>query len=157
MGYTHYWRTDDLSECDELIMEEASGVIRKILEKYSDMVQFEEDCEKKPECNNRIVRFNGIGEDGHETFWFDCMSRGFSFCKTARKPYDIVVCEILLVLKSFMPNLVISSDGFGGDEVEEEWVNAIGNVKEYGIHYQVSEDKDKGMFYPEFIRMEAQQ
>ena len=45
----------------------------------------------------------------------------FDFCKTARKPYDILVCASLIALKKHFGNDVkVSSDGD-----EEEWQPAI--------------------------------
>ena len=56
------------------------------------------------DVNDDGVCFNGIGGNGHEPF---CFTRepdslhgkegfGFTFCKTAQKPYDEVVCAVLL-------------------------------------------------------------
>ena len=42
---------------------------------------------------------------------------GFDFCKTARKPYDVVVCAALLAIKHHQgDNVEIRSDGDFGDE-----------------------------------------
>ena len=35
----------------------------------------------------------------------------FDFCKTARKPYDFVVCTMLLSLANHLENFEFSSDG----------------------------------------------
>jgi hypothetical protein len=64
------------------------------------------------------IFLNGIGSDGHETFalappnptpdgysgWWlgDTASGGNGFCKTARKPYDIIVCAVLCRAKMLM-------------------------------------------------------
>lgn len=73
-----------------------------------------------------MIRFNGMGENGHETFLFKLDSEKFNFCKTARKPYDLPVCKILLVLKHYMPNLELSSDGFSEGGYEEcNWPEAV--------------------------------
>ncbi|EXJ68969.1 uncharacterized protein A1O5_07904 [Cladophialophora psammophila CBS 110553] len=43
------------------------------------------------------VQFNGIGEDGHETFLLRKENiTSFDFCKTVQKPYDLTVCLVLL-------------------------------------------------------------
>jgi hypothetical protein len=110
-------------------------------------------------ANEKMIRFNGIRDDGHETFVFfnkkvQCAearkwgsNTGFAFCKTARKPYDIVVCEVLLVLKRFMPNLDVGSDGFSGylkePKLDGMWPEAIENVKQYGINYQMVVEKER--------------
>ena len=155
MGYTHYTKTDNWDKQDELGWEKAIKIVRKILKKYANVVQFEFDDDKKPVCTKKMIRFNGIGDDGHETFIllnaehqsnFDYNST-FSFCKTARKPYDIVVCEVLLAVNALCPHLSISSDGFSGylktKEIDGEWQNAIDNVKEYGINYHVEVTEER--------------
>ena len=90
-----------------------------------------------------MIWFNGKEENdqGHETFHLERKSTEesyrttplknsatgeiledsdkeecFTFCKTARKPYDIVVCCCLVIVKKHLGDLItISSDG---DEVE---------------------------------------
>lgn len=73
------------------------------------------------------VGFNGAGfEDaGHESFWVERSMKGaaewemnstkterFMFTKTAHKPYDVLVCAVLLVLKDVAPDAwVVTSDG----------------------------------------------
>jgi len=45
--------------------------------------------------------FNGVGEsDGHESFIIDFTTINNDSTKTNRKPYDIIVCLILLSLKN---------------------------------------------------------
>ena len=51
---------------------------------------------------------------GHETFEIQrqVKEREYNFCKTARKPYDLMVCTCLILLKWYFKDLVsISSDG----------------------------------------------
>jgi len=68
-----------------------------------------------------------LGKDdpalGHETFIVlrkvgsvdqvieDGDPRHFSFCKTARKPYDLMVTACLILYKHYFPEVRISSDG----------------------------------------------
>lgn len=97
-----------------------------------------------------MIGFNGIEENGYETFLVHnsddqggYSNKGFTFCKTARKPYDIVVCEVCLVLNAFCHHFDLSSDGFSGYVSEQvdgvhldgTWDQAIENVKEYGLDY----------------------
>lgn len=53
------------------------------------------------------IHLNGVGDDGHEPL---CLNRhgnaGFSFIKTARKPYDEVVACILLRAAVLAPTCV---------------------------------------------------
>lgn len=75
------------------------------------------------------VAFNGDGDWGHESFWVPQDASGekyssidketglmFGFCKTARKPYDTMVCLALISMKRwFMKDVLISSDGDRSD------------------------------------------
>jgi len=72
------------------------------------------------------IRFNGAEPLNLEAF---DLSRGpaeFEFCKTSRKPYDLVVCGVLLVAKAVQPSLSIESDG-GAVEWRPayEWVRSV--------------------------------
>jgi len=147
MGYTHYMGADNWDRKDELGFEKALPIVRKILKRYKDLVQFECDNSKRPVVSKKQIRFNGIGEDGHETFMISNSSFEFNFCKTARKPYDVVVCEVLLVLNAFCPHLSISSDGFSGylkdPQLNGSWSEAIQNVGQYGIMYHSEVTKER--------------
>jgi hypothetical protein len=158
MGYTHYWDTKKWSKKDVEGYKTARPIIQDILNRYASIIQFEHDQQQKPVANTKQIRFNGIGEEGHETFLFHVRKNQgytrndgtkynttFNFTKTARKPYDIVVCEALLVLKAHMPGLSISSDGFyfSNGRLDGEWNEAMGNVAElYGIHYKIGTNED---------------
>jgi len=82
---------------------------------------------------------------GHETFdirpapkkceWGKD-SDGFSFCKTSRKPYDLMVKAVLIVCKHYLKDDIdISSDGDGEDWIEAaKFVQSIlGYVSEYVV------------------------
>jgi hypothetical protein len=152
MGYTHYIKTPNWNNRDEKGWEKALPIVKKILKKYKDILQYELDDKRKPVANKKMIRFNGIGEDGHETFLVKnnavqtdsgYTDPSFCFCKTARKPYDIAVCEVLLVLKAYCPHIEIGSDGFYGSLAEQTdgvtmdgtWDQAMQNVKEYGLDF----------------------
>jgi hypothetical protein len=90
---------------------------------------FEDTIPEQAEVSDYQIRFNGVGNDGHETFilkksgWeFKDVDRPnhlqFNFCKTARKPYDLAVGLVLLVAKNHSPNSIrVSSDG----DWESDW------------------------------------
>lgn len=86
-----------------------------------------------------MIWFNGIGEDGHETFVFEQshtissydrkneQGQYFSFCKTARKPYDTAVVACLIILKHYFgDDLVVRSDGN-----PKEWAEGLQAVQDY--------------------------
>jgi len=86
------------------------------------IIQYEYDVPKKPVVNTKEVRFNGIGEDGHETFMITRVTpvadylidkkMAFGFCKTAYKPYDEYVTACLILAKHFLKDEIrIGSDG----------------------------------------------
>jgi hypothetical protein len=63
---------------------------------------------------NKGIWLNGDGDNDldHETFYFDPnVDTDFEFCKTSRKPYDFVVCCLLLSLKKRLNNFSYTSDG----------------------------------------------
>jgi hypothetical protein len=68
----------------------------------------------EPEFSEKQINFNGDGEHGldHETFRIVFDSPEWDFCKTARKPYDMVVCLCLISMKNNIPDgFEYSSDG----------------------------------------------
>lgn len=145
MGYTHYYTVATSAKSEEGL-KLASPVIEDILKRHAAIVCKEFTCPGEPPViTARAICFNGKEDEGHETFVFG-VGAGPAFCKTARKPYDLAVCEVLLALNAFMPEVSISSDGFSGYlaecEVEPKldgaWMEAIANVREhYGIRYHV--------------------
>lgn len=159
MGYTHYF---ELENPDLEGFKEAIPTLKKIIEKHKDIICFEMDQELRPvELTDHSIRFNGRGSGAHETFIINADTAfSFDFCKTARKEYDLPVCEVLLVLNKFMPGFKISSDGLCGhlansqailndpeasnaDVLDCNWPKAIENVKEYGINYDVIISKER--------------
>lgn len=67
--------------------------------------------------------FNGDEKQGldHETFaikWYAHQGKADDFCKTARKPYDLLVCFSLLAFKAAFHDYKVfhfSSDGDNSD------------------------------------------
>jgi len=84
-------------------------------------IQFEEDVPEPPKVSDTLIRFNGIGQDAHETLYIEKRPKSeFNFCKTARKPYDLAVGLILLVIAKHAPvEFRISSDGDWKDDWAE--------------------------------------
>ena len=73
-----------------------------------------------PIVNDKHVLFNGAGYFGadHETFELtkQRMDDGFSFCKTARKPYDLAVQACMLIAMYHAPYTIKISSNGGADE-----------------------------------------
>lgn len=115
MGYTHYWELKDTCTLDARRSFVAD--VRAIIKMAPVAVQFESDDPRPPVVAYNLVRFNGEGEFGYETFYFE--SGKWSFCKTARQLYDVVVTACLLAAKSnFGDDVRISSDGRWEDWAE---------------------------------------
>ena len=129
MGYTHYWEfrvPKGIKAADlEKSYQQAIADIGKIARVYN------KECTKKGELGSRLSGYtahvgknayggaaiNGKGENSHEDFslrehFKQNLENAFNFCKTARKPYDIVIVACLVILKHRLGNaIIISSDG----------------------------------------------
>ena len=97
------------------------------------------------------VNFNGYKNDGHETFRFDRIIQAhdsqdsssrhpvkkttkfyFDFCKTAQKPYDLMVCACLIVMKYHLRrDIAIRTDGDNDD-----WEHATDFVRDV-LNYDI--------------------
>lgn len=132
MGYTHYVsRRKRLPLATfRLAVEDCRKVVEALCREKGIVVQLESDDTETPLFGDVRIQFNGVGENGHETFVIDRNytpfpsqpkpSRGegwFEFTKTARKPYDAAVCACLIVFNHhFGKAYTVSSDGEDGDE-----------------------------------------
>lgn len=131
MGYTHYWRRKGnslaldhatfaaiVADFNKLVAalpstsDTASGAYRD--------APLELDNDSTPD----EINFNGKDDErdlGHEPFEFPrCQPDEFTFCKTARKPYDLLVCATLIVVKKHAPAVKVSTDGD-----PEDWAPAV--------------------------------
>lgn len=110
MGYTHYWTLSRPMTPDEFAA--VAGDIAKIVAAAGVPLASEYDETDPPQADAELIRWNGAGDDGHETFYLAPDSTGFSFCKTAAKPYDVAVTASLLALKDRLGDVVrVESDG----------------------------------------------
>lgn len=139
MGYTHYWKYAPSKIKDTEVLrkkfKQASNQVKKFAGTVSNAKagMFSGDITHKPfklrgglgegvpVFNETEIWFNGDGAASldHETFkiyWGDDKN---DFCKTARKPYDLVVCFALLTFAEILPEVFsFSSDG---NMEDEEW------------------------------------
>ena len=123
MGYTHYWRQYDGFNSDKwdtlvqhsLHLQAASPVTLADVE----MSDFQ-------------ISFNGVAPQNHETFTLDRAMQPpnlrlpekdhfFNFCKTAQKPYDLMVMCVLLVANDLEPDVIT----YATDGAESDWQPAI--------------------------------
>ena len=137
MGYMHYWTIHDITK--PLMTSEIAQDIQKII--LASDVPIGDGCgawDSKPVLEHDQVVLNGIDDDGHDTLWYPPVFEGRrklppvfeghrklppeplgrDFCKTAQKPYDVVVCAALLAIKHHQgDNVEIHSDG----KFDDEW------------------------------------
>jgi len=159
LGYTHYWNTKPSISKDK--WGNFTNALKVLLSDPIAPLALEYNQEyKKPSVTKEQIRFNGIGEDGHETFyikrkdkpadWAMDKETVFGFCKTANKPYDVYVTASLLLAKLYLEDEIsISSDG----EVScwQAGVELINNTvgKEWNFKLDVKDNPDAE--YPDSI------
>jgi hypothetical protein len=120
MGYTHYWNKGT-EKIDEDSYAKALKAMRKIVKaNKAILANGAGDKDTSPDYIDGLT-FNGIEGDSHESFSVPEKASEFErgdFCKTAMKPYDIVVVACLTVLHNYCPSMGIGSDG-NADELED--------------------------------------
>jgi len=120
MGYTHYW------DKAENITDEAWALFLTFVKKAMtdqqkagvEIVGGLGEVGTSPELTDRVVCFNGCGDESHEGFLIDRDDDKWSFCKTARKEYDTLVFACLLAGKKYGVLSGWGSDGSGDDHTE---------------------------------------
>jgi hypothetical protein len=132
MGYTHYFsHKKTTAKKWALILADC-----KKLQAADDvpLCHYGDDNDS-PVFDDKTICFNGMDSDGHETFELiragvkkgeHDKSMGFQFCKTARKPYDTLVCACLLVYMYHSPDTM----ELGSDGGPSEWADAEKFVKD---------------------------
>lgn len=149
MGYTHYWtyNPNEIKDTEELrkkfraavfIIKLAYKEIKKnkkfIHQGQAGGYYDDRPCiirgglgKGLPMINESQVWFNGDEKTGmdHETFdmkWYPEGGIAKDFCKTARKPYDILVCVSLLAFDHAFDNSDVFN--FSSDGGNEDWEEA---------------------------------
>ena len=120
MGYTHHWsnsRPIDDSEW-EAITTRARQILRVAQDDLGIALSEEYDVNKMPIVSEKEIRFNGYADEGHETFMITRDADEYSFCKTARKPYDVVVVALLQLLGVYAPGFDWRSEGNDEDLID---------------------------------------
>lgn len=105
MGYTHYWESGPISP--DTLAALATDVRNIVLASELPIAGW--DGTGEPEYGPDRISLNGIGDDAHESFVIE-PSGEWTFCKTAYKPYDVVVTAALLALRD-RTGARLSSDG----------------------------------------------
>lgn len=127
MGYTHYFEVKFSDNGWEKFRKDVRKLFKSLPETVK--IQREYDNDSRPLNGKDKIVFNGVGDDGHETFWLD-KNGEWAFCKTAQKPYDLAVCCVLMLASWNGISGKISSDGINEahgqwpDNVDQEWKDA---------------------------------
>jgi hypothetical protein len=141
MGYTHYWyQKRDFTREEWKQIAVTSRAVSLISTHGADSPPITIrgwDGTGKAQFTNDEITFNGDRDNAedHETFRLNRVMPDlttqpwrveagktdyFASCKTAQKPYDILVCAVLLIAKHVAPTAIdYSSDGD-----KEEWRGA---------------------------------
>jgi hypothetical protein len=135
MGYTHYWTFKKPAKGDTLKLERAYQraikACQKIIYTYNqELKQIDAKhegrlsgfCAHTKPGTYGGVKLNGTDENAHEDFLLrehykqNLDESTWGFCKTAHKPYDVVVVACLVTLKRYLKGYVeVSSDGDAAD------------------------------------------
>lgn len=124
MGYTHYLQPERRLRDEEWkrFQAHAARIIGHAMQ-YEDIRLAGPLGTGRPECSRARVAFNG--SEAHEEDYESCIigrtEQGFSFCKTAHRPYDPVVGAVYLAFQAEHGDGCLSSDG---NLDGEEWACA---------------------------------
>jgi hypothetical protein len=156
MGYTHYWYK--IRNLNTIKFENLLDDFSKLLDQSDEVNNIAEGDFHGEFYQDTQIQYNGIGDNQHETFflerdtpklefeqWYEHGKNGkthlFNFCKTARKPYDLLVCANLIIAKKKLgKEIIISSDGSN-----EEWQEAKDLCQKH-LGYGALFDIERGTF-----------
>ena len=146
MGYTHYWtyNPNAIKDTEELRIRFRFAV--DLINQAYQFTKKQKICiirgglgVGKPMINESQIWFNGDEKTGmdHETFnikWYPEGGIAKDFCKTARKPYDILVCFSLLALNHAIDNPNVFSFSSDGDNSDwQEAKNLFTRITGYSV------------------------
>jgi len=133
MGYTHYLTRKQTLPVREFALF-TDDCKRIVLQAVMDGIKLCREFDKPdtdPEITLKHVALNGQGSEGHETIYIPRVYKReswdfnpedgmfFSFCKTARKPYDAVCVAIFTAAKyRFGDEVILASDGGYSERTE---------------------------------------
>ena len=126
MSYSHYWEfkghiaPKDLEDGENKFAR-AAELIRKAYNKVTEMgIEIADGMgEGEPTISDSEVYFNGKGDESYETFAIRDDDGEWNCCKTARRPYDLLVCVSLLAFKeAFGDDFSYKSDGITKEAYE---------------------------------------
>lgn len=136
MGYTHYFKQNKpVSDEQWNAFEKDAKVVIDHVQNKLGIVLISNDSNGVI-INNERINLNGdeSRDLDHETFFLEKDYKEFNFCKTARKPYDLAVCSLLLLAHEHMNG----HHDIGSDGNFDEWQDAMElNAKLFGYAYKL--------------------
>ncbi len=129
MGYSRYFTVSDKKKFDDDFIEYVKTII-EVAEKDFGVKIGNGHGVDKPIIEKTRIYLNGDAAESldHETFYIDLENPSWNFCKTNRKPYDIVVNLILQVAEYDGYVYNVSSDGDNAEDLAEELYNKVNEV-----------------------------
>jgi len=140
MGYTHYWRQYDGFNSDKW-----DALVQHSL--YLQAAVYPSAKLADVEMSDFQISFNGVAPQNHETFTLDRAMQPpnltdrlpekdhfFNFCKTAQKPYDLMVMCVLLVANDLEPDVIT----YATDGAESDWqpaIDLVNKVCDLGVSF----------------------
>lgn len=117
MGYSHYFdsRVPFKQEAWDAFVTNVIDVFKVSTVKIGDCM----GEGGKPLINAAEIGFNGIDDEGCETFYINKKANNESV-KTLERAYDTVVCAVLLLACYHNPDITVTSDGF-----KHEWHDGL--------------------------------
>ena len=108
-GFSRYWENPDgfTDEQWTAFTAKAKQIIQAAARKK--IVLAGGNGTGKPVVDDKVVMFNGANPDGYETCTIQREGDKFGFCKTAQKPYDVVVKAILDAAAQTNPDFTVTS------------------------------------------------
>lgn len=139
MGYTNYYhaRHQENNKFPAKFVEDVKTIVTN---SPCQIIGWDNDeLESKPEITEERIALNGAGENGHESFvmtpdglnMFGEPDDNGRFCKTNRKPYDLIVKAILILAERRGDILHSNSPKFefDGNRKEVEYTRAVRYLK----------------------------
>ena len=103
MGYTVYFKTISAFPAEK-VNAFLAAVRAALTHPAMPPVAYEYDQVKKaPEIGPLEIRFNGLGDYGHETFFLDLTKAHRGFCKTNEKAYTKAAIAVLKLAEFYAP------------------------------------------------------
>ena len=129
MGYTHYWTHSDAFTPAEwvTIAEDVETILKTAVSEGLALGDgFGENAiTPRAAIVTNGISFNGLDDESHETFGIGRKPEGWTFCKTARKPYDTACTAILAYLEGAHPDKF----SVGSDGMPDDWKAGIALLK----------------------------